>query len=234
MSTFHTLGLPALAGHPGVGHYGAPYEFTISSGEGVYGLWIPNERVDRCGWDPLRWEQQQWIVGAFGDRLDGHSYLVSWQFKDADALAAFVDAVRPFMEGPLPEWLGEQLHLPPPPSSLSTTTTTLVTRGLPSFAEPLLNPNQHYVFTVVAGVSDGKRQWVIQLPEVDHRDGLHTNVDEQRAWLSRELSTAPGAHWQGTDLVLASVMAREWFLERVALALVDERIGAVRQRLGSA
>ena len=59
-------------------------------------------------------------------------------------------------------------------------------------------------------------------------------VDEQRAWLSRELSTAPGAHWQGTDLVLASVIAREWFLERVALALVDERIGAVRQRLGSA
>ena len=90
------------------------------------------------------------------------------------------------------------------------------------------------MFTVVASISDGKRQWVIQLPEVDHRDGLHTDVDEQRAWLSRELSTAPGAHWQGTDLVLASVIAREWFLERVALALVDERIGAVRQRLGSA
>ena len=231
MSTFHTRGLP---GRPGAGHDDIRYEFKISSVDGAYTLWIPNEREDRTCWVPLSWEQQQWIVGAFGDRLDDDSHEVSWRFKDADALAAFVDAVRPIMEGPLPEWIGEHLHLPPPPSSLSTTTTTLVTRGLPSFAEPLLNPNQHYVFTVVASVSDGKRQWVIKLPAVDHPAGLHTDVDEQRAWLSRELSTAPGAHWQGPDLVLASVMAREWFLERVALALVGERIGQVRQRLGSA
>jgi hypothetical protein len=229
MSTFHTLGLP---GGPGAGHDGIRYEFKISSVDGAYTLWIPNEREDRTCWVSLRWEQQQWIVGAFGDRLDDDSHEVSWRFKDADALAAFVDAVRPIMEGPLPEWIGEHLHLPPPPSSLSTTTTTLVTRGLPSFAEPLLNPHQHYVFTVVASAKDGKRQWVIQLPRAEQEP--QDEFPEQRAWLSRELSDAPGAHWQGTDLVLGAVTAREWFLERVALALVDERIGQVRQRLGGA
>ncbi|MES2640206.1 MAG: hypothetical protein V4850_12005 [Myxococcota bacterium] len=225
MSTFQTLGLP---GPLGVGHETRWYTFNVSRVEGRYTLWIPNEREDRVCWIPIHWEQQHWILATFRDRLDAGGYELSWSFKDAEGARAFVDTLRPRMEGPLPEWIGEALYPSLPTAPQPPLAHTLVTQGLPSQSAPDAHAATRYTFGVVTSRDEaGRLTWVI----VPSCWPPGQAPPEQAAWLAHELGAAPGARWVGGELWLESAVAREWFLERVGPALVGERIGQLRERM---